>query len=291
MHGLKSAIDRGADAWARSLPGRVLDRYVSRSGPLLANGLAYGLLFAFFAGVWIAVSVFGLIMVGNIDWQQMLIDAVREVIPGVADSFLTSSALGAMSSALTWTGLATLAIFWWTVTGWMNSLRHAVRAMFDDCGDELNIVVARLRDTLAAIAIAILFILSTAAGTVSGGIVRRLLQWGGIPSSSLPGTVLLGDDRFRYRRRAEFCVVHVAAARGLPHQSRTIHDTRRVTGISDGFRNAASRCATISRSLPESDACPVRRVDRRAHLVQPRRPGHFALCRPHCRVSTKELSV
>ena len=155
MHGLKSAIDRGADAWARSLPGRVLDRYVSRSGPLLANGLAYGLLFAFFAGVWIAVSVF------------------------------------AMSSALTWTGLATLAIFWWTVTGWMNSLRHAVRAMFDDCGDELNIVVARLRDTLAAIAIAILFILSTAAGTVSGGIVRRLLQWGGIPSSSLPGIVLL----------------------------------------------------------------------------------------------------
>ena len=67
MHGLKSAIDRGADAWARSLPGRVLDRYVSRSGPLLANGLAYGLLFAFFAGVWIAVSVFGLIMVGNIN--------------------------------------------------------------------------------------------------------------------------------------------------------------------------------------------------------------------------------
>lgn len=28
-------------------------------------------------------------------------------------------------------------------------------------------------------------------GTVSGGIVRRLLQWGGIPSSSLSGTVLL----------------------------------------------------------------------------------------------------
>lgn len=191
MHGLKSAIDRGAYAWARSLPGRVLDRYVSRNGPLLANGLAYGLLFAFFAGIWIAVSVFGLIMVGNNDWQQMLIDAVREVIPGVADSFLTSSALNTMSSTLTWTGLATLAMFWWTVTGWMNSLRHAVRSMFDDCGDELNIVVARLRDTLAAIAIAILFILSTAAGTVSGGMVRRVLQWSGIASSSLPGILLL----------------------------------------------------------------------------------------------------
>lgn len=66
--------------------GRVLDRYVSRSGPA---GEWSGIWSAIrlFAGVWIAVSVFGLIMVGNIDWQQMLIDAVREVIPGVADSF------------------------------------------------------------------------------------------------------------------------------------------------------------------------------------------------------------
>ena len=143
-------------AWARARPVCVAERPPAGE----------------WSGIWSAVRLFcrrldcgervRLIMVGNIDWQQMLIDAVREVIPGVADSFLTSSALGAMSSALTWTGLATLAIFWWTVTGWMNSLRHAVRAMFDDCGDELNIVVARLRDTLAAIAIAILFILSTA---------------------------------------------------------------------------------------------------------------------------------
>ena len=96
-----------------------------------------------------------------------------------------------MSSALTWTGLATLAIFWWTVTGWMNSLRHAVRAMFDDCGDELNIVVARLRDTLAAIAIAILFILFDRGRYGVRRHRTRLLQWGGIPSSSLPGTVLL----------------------------------------------------------------------------------------------------
>ena len=276
MHGLKSAIDRGADAWAHSLPGRVLDRYVSRRGPLLANGLAYGLLFAFFAGVWIAVSVFGLIMVGNIDWQQMLIDAVREVIPGVADSFLTSSALNTMSSTLTWTGLATLAIFWWTVTGWMSSLRHRRRKVTRYACRH------RHRNTVH----------SFDRGRYG---VRRhrtpTAAMGRHPQQFVARHRAFGDDRFRYRRRTEFCVVHVAAARGLPHQSRTIHDTRRVTGISDGFRNAASRCATISRSLPESDACPVRRVDRCAHLVQPRRPGHFALCRPHCRVPTKELSV
>ncbi len=90
MHGLKSAIDRERTRGhvrcrARARPVCVAER------PLLANGLAYGLLFAFFAGIWIAVSVFGLIMVGNIDWQQMLIDAVREVIPGVADLFHASA--------------------------------------------------------------------------------------------------------------------------------------------------------------------------------------------------------
>lgn len=243
-----------------------------------------------FAGVWIAVSVFGLIMVGNIDWQQMLIDAVREVIPGVADSFLTSSALGAMSSALTWTGLATLAIFWWTVTGWMNSLRHAVRAMFDDCGDELNIVVARLRDTLAAIAIAILFILSTAAGTVSGGIVRRLLQWGGIPSSSLPGIVLLEMTGFGTGVALNFAlfmlllrvVSHIKAGRftilGALLGSLTVSAMQLL---------GARLLAGASRNPMLAPFAALIGVLIWFNLVA----ESFALCRPHCRVPTKELSV
>lgn len=191
MRDVRMMIDRAASAWSRTLPGRVLDRYLSRRGPLLANGLAYGLLFAFFAGVWIAISVLGLIMVGNVDWQRMLIDAVRTVIPAVSDSFLSQSVLDSVSSTLTWTSLATLAIFWWIVTGWMNSLRGAVRTMFDDGDHEPNIVVTRLRDTLAAFAVAVLFVLSTAAGTVSGGLVRFVLQLTGVPSDSLPGALLL----------------------------------------------------------------------------------------------------
>ncbi|MDU8980693.1 YhjD/YihY/BrkB family envelope integrity protein [Bifidobacterium scardovii] len=172
----------------------MLDRYLSRRGPLLANGLAYGLLFAFFAGVWIAISVLGLIMVGNVDWQRMLIDAVRTVIPAVSDSFLSQSVLDSVSSTLTWTSLATLAIFWWIVTGWMNSLRGAVRTMFDDGDHEPNIVVTRLRDTLAAFAVAVLFILSTAAGTVSGGLVRFVLQLTGVPRNPMlaPFAALIG---------------------------------------------------------------------------------------------------
>ena len=38
--------------------------------------------------------------------------------------------------------------------------------MFDDCPQELNVVKARLRDAVAAIMVAVLFILSNAAGIV-----------------------------------------------------------------------------------------------------------------------------
>lgn len=80
MHGLKSAIDRSGRvgtfaAWARARPVCVAER------PPAGEWSGIWSAVRLFAGVWIAVSVFGLIMVGNIDWQQMLIDAVREVIP------------------------------------------------------------------------------------------------------------------------------------------------------------------------------------------------------------------
>lgn len=195
-HGLTALAGRAAAWWTASLPGRVLGRYLSRHGPLMANGLAYGLLFAFSSGVWMAVSALGMVMVGSVDWQRMLVDALRSFVPGVSDTLLSASTLDAMSATFTWTGLATFAMFWWTVTGWMDSLRGAARAMFDDCGDELNPVAAKLRDTLAAIAVVVLFILSTAAGTVSGGLVRRLLRMAGIPGDSLPGTLLLETSGF-----------------------------------------------------------------------------------------------
>ncbi|KAB7789576.1 ribonuclease BN-like family protein [Bifidobacterium leontopitheci] len=264
-----------AAIWRRSLPGRILDRYTTHRGPLLANGLAYGLLFAFFGGVWIAVSVFGLVFTGNADLRRLLADALRSVVPGV-DSLLTDAALSSMSITFTWTGLATLLLLWWTVTGWMNSLRNAVTAMFDEPepgvretgvreagsretddrdtdvretgvreadgrvrsdgrgrfrpdrrrgsvsghgrgrpdssttpGSALGglkpaarrrtsrppappaIVTSRLADTLAAAAVAVLFILSTVAGTISSGIARALLHLLGIPDDSLPGALVL----------------------------------------------------------------------------------------------------
>lgn len=42
LHRIGEAIDSLVAWWRHSLTGRVIDRYVSRRGPLLANGLAMG---------------------------------------------------------------------------------------------------------------------------------------------------------------------------------------------------------------------------------------------------------
>ena len=210
LHRIGEAIDSLVAWWRRSLIGRVIDRYVSRRGPLLANGLAYGLLFAFFAGVWIVVSALGLVVTGSEEMQKALLAMLRTVIPSVSDSLFSASMLSGISHTLTWTGLVTLAVFWWTVTGWMNSLRNAVTTMFDDCTQELNVVKARLRDTVAAIMVAVLFILSTAAGVVSGGLMRLVLRALGIADDSLPGALLLNFALFMLLLRV---VAHIRAGK------------------------------------------------------------------------------
>ena len=55
MTRLRRIIAAAIERWKRSLPGSVLGRYSSRHGGLLANGLAYGLLFAFFGKYVVAL--------------------------------------------------------------------------------------------------------------------------------------------------------------------------------------------------------------------------------------------
>ncbi|RBP98605.1 hypothetical protein CRD60_01810 [Bifidobacterium aemilianum] len=177
--------------WTDSLPGRVLARYQNRRGPLLASGLAYGLLFAFFALLWTIFSIFGVFVSGNKAFRDYLISAVGDFLPGLAQDFLKPSLVDRISGTLTWTGLVTLVIFWWTITSWMDALRKAVGAMFDSDGDDLALIKAKAHDTLAILLVAILLVLSTAAGAVSGGLVRWFLGLIHISSSSLAGSFLV----------------------------------------------------------------------------------------------------
>ncbi|MFT8636958.1 MAG: YihY/virulence factor BrkB family protein [Pseudoclavibacter sp.] len=188
MKQLQQRIERLVAWWNGTLPGRTLARYAERHGGLIASGLAYSLLFAFFAGVWTLFSILGLIVSGNQNLLGQLITVLNRAVPGLVSSggsgngVVSSATLTQASTTLTWTGAVSLVAFWWTITGWMGATRSGVRDMFDRTGDEPNMVRARLRDTGAALLVGALFVVSAAMMALAAGaakLVANLLGVGG----------------------------------------------------------------------------------------------------------------
>lgn len=180
---VRAFADRVLAAWNATLPGVTLHRYLARRGPLLANGLAFGLLFAFFAGVWTIASILGLVVTGSTELRARLVESLERIVPGIADGVLSASGLSGVTLTLTWTGILTLLMFWWTVVGWMDSLRDAVGALAG-MGDDADVVRTKLRDSLAVVLVAVLLLLSTIAAAVSAGAVRAVLGFLGVQDGS-----------------------------------------------------------------------------------------------------------
>ncbi|MCI1220156.1 MAG: YihY/virulence factor BrkB family protein [Bifidobacterium sp.] len=191
MKRIKELIDALLGVWNRSLLGGMLERHSSRRGGLLANGLAYGLLFAFFAGLWTLLSVFGLMVSGSSGLQDTVIDVVGNLVPGVAHTLESTDALSKISGTLTWTGLVTLISFWWSITGWMDSLRTAVHAMFDEESEPSDVIKTKLRDSFGMLLVIVLLMLSTIAGAISGGALRAGMQLVSLSTDSFAGSLLL----------------------------------------------------------------------------------------------------
>lgn len=187
---IQAFVQSVIELWNESLPGKTLNRFNQRRGSLLAGGLAYGLLFAFFAGVWVALSIAGLVVSGNEQLSQSLINAINSAVPST-EGIITADVMRSVSTTLTWTGLVTIVMFFWTVVGWMNSLRSGVHAMFDSESDAAHPIVSKAIDALAVVGITVLLMASTTAGAVSGGVIRSILtalniDYGGFFTSVAP---------------------------------------------------------------------------------------------------------
>lgn len=98
------------------------------------------------------------------------------------------------------------------------------------------------------------------------------------------GRAVAGIDRFRYRRVAEFRVVHAAAARGRAHTRGQIHAGGGGAWGSGGRGDAAAGRSSVDGCVAQPDAGAVRSHHRRAHLVQLGGAGDYDLRCVHRRV-------
>jgi membrane protein len=202
MKQFKRLIHRAITWWNGSLPGRTLARFTGMNGALTASGMAYSLLFAFFAAVWALFSLLSLVASGNEQLLHTVASALGQAVPGLTSGpgggVVSVSALRSASVGLSWSGLVSLVVLWWTVTGWLGTARLGVLDMFDHPRTPPTLIRARLRDTGAAALVGVLFVVSAVGMVASAGAVRTVLGWLGLPSDGfwvgvgVEGSGLLG---------------------------------------------------------------------------------------------------
>ncbi len=182
-------------AWVQKLfVVRVLQYYSNAQGSLLASGLAYQAIFAVFAAVWVGFSVVGLVVAGNRDLQQPLIDILSNAVPGlIKDGPGTSGAIDPKmllnAGAFTLSGIIALVSVLVTALGWLSSARTGIRVLFGLPQVKRNFLVLKLRDLGVGVGLAILLIISAALSVAGSAATTALLPLIGVSSTSFIGAL------------------------------------------------------------------------------------------------------
>src|SRR6188472_338077 len=146
-------------AWALRLkPVRAFLLYSEKRGPMLADSVTYRTLFSVFAGVLLGFSIAGLVLAGNPDLQQALIQAVDAAIPGLVgeDGLIDPSSI-AIPIGLTVTTVLSIVGLVGAAIGAIGSLRAAFRSLADKVTDDVFWIWVLVRNLIIAIGIGAAF--------------------------------------------------------------------------------------------------------------------------------------
>ncbi len=116
-------------------PLRVWDQFSAARGNLLAGGIAYVALFSFFALLVIGFTAFGLVLGGNTELKQQVVDYVNETFGqeiigmnrGEGQVWINDLV---RRNVLTTTGAIAVGLLLLTGLGWVDAMRQGIRAVF-----------------------------------------------------------------------------------------------------------------------------------------------------------------
>ncbi|KQX70003.1 hypothetical protein ASD06_03160 [Angustibacter sp. Root456] len=142
---------------------RSWQRYNDSRGNLLAGGVAYLGFFSIIPALVLGFTVFGFVLRGQPDLFDRVVSYVSRTLPGILkdsahpDGILDASA-PPTPNALSLAGAISLVTLLVSGLGWVDALRQAVRAMFDEPKLKANPVVVKVRDVgvLATLGVAVL---------------------------------------------------------------------------------------------------------------------------------------
>ncbi len=186
---------KGRIAWVMSLkPVRVVQHYSRLRGPILASGLAFRGLFAVFAALWVAFSIAGLIISGDIGVRNALVTTLNNAIPGLIDSGGGSGAIKASTllsaGVFGWTGGIALVGLLYSALGWLGWARDSVRTMFELPSPAANFALLKARDLALGVGLGLVLLVSAALSVAGTSATSFLLGLVGIHSKTVIATVV-----------------------------------------------------------------------------------------------------
>ncbi|MCG5431721.1 inner membrane protein YhjD [Mycobacterium sp. MYCO198283] len=164
---------------------RAQERYQETKGDFFAAGITYFTVFALFPLLMVGFAITGFVLASQPDVLNRLERRITATVSGDVGQQLVDLMNTAIDSR-TSLGLFGLATAAWAGLGWMNNLREALSAMWEQHSGTGNFLGTKLSD-LAALLSAFLAIVVTVGLTALGdrGLITRVLGYAGI--EDIPG--------------------------------------------------------------------------------------------------------
>ncbi|MCX5044456.1 inner membrane protein YhjD [Aldersonia sp. NBC_00410] len=169
---------------------RAWERYQQQRGDHYAAGITYFTVLSLFPLLMVGFAVAGFVLAGN---ESLLTDAqnkITENAPGDMGQQLNDIIDQAINSRAS-VGAIGLLIALYSGLGWMNNLRAALTAQWDQEHEKGKFVMTKVRDLGALAGLGIALVISFAVSALgSGAVLRQLLDWLNLDDVTGVGVVL-----------------------------------------------------------------------------------------------------
>lgn len=172
--------------WAKHTRlARALGRYGQARGSLLAGGITYVAIFSVSAALAIGYTIFMWLLGGDEELRESVVQAINDALPGIIDTgdgaggLLTPEQL-VIDQAINLASIIAAAVLLWSAMSIMNSLKLALRAMFGIATPKESFPVAKVRDLVGFVALALAVLLTAVLGIAVGTAGQWVMELIGI---------------------------------------------------------------------------------------------------------------
>ncbi|WP_141631378.1 YihY/virulence factor BrkB family protein [Mobilicoccus pelagius] len=177
-----------------SRPVRAFMRFGKARGGLLAGGIAYTSLFSIVSALTIAWTVFAATLGDDPALREQVIEAVNKALPGILKDSSGSGMIDpnslVLETALNPASIVAALVLLWSAIGLMSNIRSTIQAMFGIIAPAENFAVAKLRDLLGFVVMALGIVLSSLLGGAATTMGSTVLGWIGLGDNPVTGFLL-----------------------------------------------------------------------------------------------------